>query len=160
MSKRRSTTTGTKVATLAILLITALMILNIDDRDHHSDDQQVNTQHAVVMEPTVPQSTEQSNSAAKQPADPPTTEQPKWVRPKIYPGVKLYYSHDRTKMRYIGTIFDAVGCMIDGERCFGITMASGTQEYRKREILWNGHWFMDRVQSQEAIDEFLWESIR
>lgn len=85
----------------------------------------------------------------------PPTEQPKWVQPKIYPGVKLYYSHDGMKMRYIGTIFDAVSRTIDGERCFGITMASGSKEYKQRAILWNGYWFMDQVQGQKAIDKFM-----
>ena len=85
----------------------------------------------------------------------PPAEQPKWVQPKIYPGVKLYYSHDGMKMRYIGTIFDAVSRTIDGERCFGITMASGSKEYKQRAILWNGYWFMDQVQGQKAIDKFM-----
>lgn len=151
MSNKKPTTTGTKVSVFVILLFALWMIAN---RDNFSDERQANTGHAVANPPAAPPTTRQSNAVANQPVAPPTTKQSWWVQPRIYPGVKLYYSHDGTTMRYIGTIFDAVSRTIDGERCFGITMASGTREYKHREILWNGRWFMDRVQGKEARDEF------
>ncbi|MFH1892505.1 MAG: hypothetical protein ABIK83_07460 [Candidatus Zixiibacteriota bacterium] len=135
MSEKKPTTTGTKISVFVILLFVLWIIAN---RDNFSQHQQA-TNKPAVAEPV----------AAK-----PAADESRWVQPKIYPDVKLYYSHDGTQMQYIGTICDAIGRTINGERCFGIVMASGSREYKLRAILWNGHWFMDRVQGQKAIDKF------
>lgn len=142
MSEKKPTTTGTKVSIFVILLFVLWMIAN---RDNFGQYRQVTTQPAVAEQVT-------SKQVVTKPAAEPES---KWVQPRIYPGVRLYYSHDGTKMQYIGTISDAVGGTTNGERTFGITMASGSEEYKYREILWNGHWFMDRVQGQEVRDKSL-----
>lgn len=136
MSEKKPTTVGTKVSIAVILLVFTWLMANGD----FSQNQQAYT--VVAPKPVATKS---------------VAEQAKWVQPRIYSGVKLYYSNDNTgfaQMRYIGTISDAAGRTIDGERYFGIIMASGSEEYKLREILWNGHWFMDHIQGQEVMDRF------
>jgi len=131
MSEKKKTPTSVYVT---LILITPLVVMFIIGNVGQHNGQ-------TIVKPAV----ETSAPAT------PVAEPAKWVQPRIYPGVKLYYSHDGIKMRYIGTISDAIGSTINGERTFGITMASGSEEYKYREILWDGHWFMDRAQGQEAM---------
>ncbi len=85
-------------------------------------------------------------------------EQSRWCEPRIYPGVKLYYRvNSQSPMVFVGTVVDAVGHRIDGERTFSIRYAnSDNEEYKYRRILWNGHWYADRKQQQQIVDSGNW----
>jgi len=151
---RKPTTFGTKVAMLMIGVIFLFICLHDWDSSDQSFSQQVDINGIVTIEQLpVQQATTAEPVFAKQIAAKPVVKQSKWVEPRIYPGVKLYYSHDGTRMQYVGTIFDAVSRTINGKRCFGIRYANGNEEYKYREILWNGQWYMDRVQGQKMRDE-------
>jgi len=144
-NKKSKTSFGTKV----VVFFMAMFFIGLAASKLAPPESQSVTQ-VVITKPAI----EKAVAAKKVTAKKRAVKLSKWVEPKIYPGVKLYYSHNGTRMKYIGTIFDAVSRTINGERCFGIRMASGSMEYKHRNMLWNGHWFMDREQGQEAIDKF------
>jgi len=146
---KKPTSFGTKVATTMIAMIFLFMCWNSCDPIDQSSSQQV----AVTEQSPVQQVITTKPVAAKRVAAKPVVKQSKWVEPRIYPGVKLYYSHDGTRMQYVGTIFDAASRTINGKRCFGIEYTNGDREYKYREILWNGRWWMDRIQGQRMRDE-------
>lgn len=82
--------------------------------------------------------------------------QSKWMRPRIYPGVKLYYQHNsQSPVLFIGTIVDAVGYGSGGDRTFSLRYdKTGGVEYKLRRILWTGQWRADRIQQEKIIEEF------
>lgn len=139
--EKKPTTTGTKLSVLLILLFVGLMISN---RDNMDDSNGAITRSVI----------EQIDTTREDVPSKPIMEEAEWVQPRIYPGIKLYYSHDGTTMRYIGEIWDAVGYGSGNDRTFGIKYKNGNKEYKYRRILWHGHWFMNRAQAEKIIAEF------